>query len=95
VGLGPNWCARQVELAYNDGTRITMNVKFGAVGGFRLATSLTAEIDVPHMALSANADFTSYSFGSSSAGPSPTPLGSPSARLPLPQKWEQLWLVRP
>jgi hypothetical protein len=84
VGLGPKWCARQVELSYNDGTHITMNVKFGAVGGFRLPTSLTADIDVPHMALSANADFTNYSFGSSSAGPSPTPSSSPAARLPLP-----------
>jgi hypothetical protein len=84
VGLGPSWCARQVELTYNDGTHITMNVKFGDVNGFRLPASLTADVDVPHMSLSANADFTNYSFASNAADPSPAPLTSPSARLPLP-----------
>lgn len=73
VGLGPNWCARQVDVTYNDGTHITMNVKFGNVNGFLLPTSLTADIDVPHMALSASADFKDYLFTSNAAGTAPAP----------------------
>jgi hypothetical protein len=64
VGLGPSWCARYVEAAYDDGTTLTMNVRFSDIDGFMLPASLTADINVPSEALSANADFENYSFGS-------------------------------
>lgn len=73
VALGPEGCARQVDVTYDDGTHITMNVKFGDVDGFRLPTSLTADVDVSHMALSADADFKNYLFSTNSAPPAPEP----------------------
>lgn len=72
VVLGPRWCARKVDVTYDDGTHVTMNVKFGDVDGFMLPTSLTADIDAPHMALSADGEFKNYLFGSNSA-PTPEP----------------------
>lgn len=77
VGLGPNWCARQVEVTYSDGTRITMNVKFGDVNGFMLPTSLTADVDVSRMALSADGEFKNYSFAPN-LDPAPEPSAYPS-----------------
>ncbi len=74
VGLGPRWCARQIEAEYSDGTRITMNVTFDRIDGFTLPASLTADIDKPRLALSASAQFKDYSFD----------LGS--ARAPTPQQ---------
>lgn len=62
VGLGPKWCAREVQAAYSDGTSVDMNVNFGLVDGFMLPANLTADINEPHMALSANAEFKNYSF---------------------------------
>lgn len=62
VGLGPKWCARQVEALYNDGTQIKMNVTFQSIDGHMLPATLNADIDEPHMALSASAQFTNYAF---------------------------------
>jgi hypothetical protein len=67
VGLGPRWCARQIEAFYNDGTQIKMNVTFRSVSGFMLPSGLTADIDEPHMPLSASAQFTDYAFDGGSA----------------------------
>jgi hypothetical protein len=71
VDLGPKWCARRVEAAYDDGTQISMNVSFSDIDGYMLPASLTADIDVPHEALSASADFTNYVFASNSARTAP------------------------
>jgi hypothetical protein len=62
VALGPKWCAREVQTAYSDGSQIKMNVKYGMVDGFMLPATLTAEVDVPHMALTANGQFKDYRF---------------------------------
>jgi hypothetical protein len=62
VGLGPKWCAREVEATYNDGTHIKMEINFGMVDGFLLPATLSAEIDEPHLALSANGQFKNYTF---------------------------------
>jgi hypothetical protein len=67
VGLGPKWCARHVEAAYDDGTRINMNVNFSDIDGYMLPVSLAADIDVPHESLSATADFKNYVFASSTS----------------------------
>jgi hypothetical protein len=62
VGLGPKWCAREVQTAYSDGTQIKMDVDYGMVDGFTLPATLTAEVDVPHLALTAHGQFTDYRF---------------------------------
>lgn len=67
VGLGPKLCPREVRAAYNDGTQIKMDVDFGNVDGFMLPTMLTADINEPHVALSANAQFENYTFALASA----------------------------
>jgi hypothetical protein len=74
VGLGPKWCAREVQAAYNDGTRINMNIMYGMIGSFMLPATLTADINEPHLALSANGTFTDYTFGHKAVpAPPPTP----------------------
>lgn len=54
--LGAHW----VDATYADGTHIHMTVGAGDVQGFLLPATLTAEVDRPHMPLSANATFTDY-----------------------------------
>jgi hypothetical protein len=68
VGLGPKWCAREVQAEYSDGTRVKMDVNFGKVGGFMLPSTLSADIDEPHLALSASAQFKDYTFDESAPG---------------------------
>ncbi len=63
VAIGPRGKARQVDASYNDGTHIEMHVTSSDVDGFFLPENLTADIDEPHLALSANADFKDYTFG--------------------------------
>jgi hypothetical protein len=67
VGLGPKWCARYVQAAYDDGTQITMNVDFSDIDGYMLPVSLAADIDVPRESLTATADFKNYVFGPSAS----------------------------
>lgn len=62
VTLGPYWHARRVDTTYNDGTHIQLSVNSSDIDGFFLPVTLTAQIDEPHLALSANADFTNYDF---------------------------------
>jgi hypothetical protein len=62
VTLGPLGCARKVQAAYNDGSKIDMDVKYGSVDGFMVPASLTASINVPHVSLSASGVFKDYSF---------------------------------
>jgi hypothetical protein len=68
---GPDW----VDATYADGTHIHMTVT-ATESGFLLPTKLDCAIDVPHMPLSATADFTDYRFGHSIA------VTDPSSRLP-------------
>ncbi len=62
VALGPQGCARTVDAAFSDGTSIHMNITPSEVDGFLLPHSLTADIDEPHLSLSASADFKNYQF---------------------------------
>jgi hypothetical protein len=73
VTLGPYLHARHVDATYNDGTHITMSVSSSDVDGFLLPATATAEVDVPHIALSANADFKDYAFSVSDQPRSPLP----------------------
>lgn len=66
VAIGPRGKARQVDATYDNGTHIEMRVTSSDVDGFFLPENLTADIDEPHLALSANADFKDYTFGSPS-----------------------------
>lgn len=60
VALGPKGGARSVEVHYADGTTIDMHVHCNDVDGFFLPENLSADIDEPHMALSAQASFNDY-----------------------------------
>ena len=62
VTIGPYLKATAVDAVYNDGTHIQMNINRSNINGFWLPATLTAQIDEPHMALSANADFKDYDF---------------------------------
>jgi hypothetical protein len=72
VAIGPKGRAREVDAIYSDGTHIQTRVSSSDVGGFFLPETMTADIDEPHLALSANADFKDYDFDSQ-----PSPSGSP------------------
>ncbi len=71
VAIGPRGKARQVDASYTDGTHIETRVTSSDVDGFFLPATISADIDEPHMALSANADFTNYAFGNAPAPNSP------------------------
>jgi hypothetical protein len=62
VAVGPNGTTRRVDATYSDGTRIETRVSTSNVDGFLLPATMTADIDEPHIALSANADFEDYDF---------------------------------
>jgi hypothetical protein len=62
VALTPNAGPHWIDTTYNDGTHIHMVLGCSAVDGFLLPTTLTGDIDEPHLALSADADFTDYDF---------------------------------
>lgn len=62
VAVGPRGRTRHVEMTYADGTQITLDVKVSDVDGFLLPQTLTADINKPHMPLSADADFKDYDF---------------------------------
>jgi hypothetical protein len=64
VTLGPGGLARQVLAGYSDGTTINMQVSNSNVNGFFLPVAMKANINEPHLALSANADFKDYAFNS-------------------------------
>jgi len=62
VTLGPYLHTRHVDASYTDGTHIDMGVTSINVGGYLLPATVTAQIDEPHIAFSANADFKDYAF---------------------------------
>jgi hypothetical protein len=76
VTLDPNGSARHVDATYSDGSHVEMQVRSSNVDGFVLPMAMIAEIDEPHIALSANADFKDYDFA-----------GEPQAQTNLPVAW--------
>ncbi|MBV8372353.1 MAG: hypothetical protein JOY69_03765 [Candidatus Eremiobacteraeota bacterium] len=54
---GPHW----VDVTYTEGTHIHMVVSSNNVDGYLLPVSLTADVDCPHMPLTADAAFSDYS----------------------------------
>lgn len=63
VALGPRGAARSVEVQYTDGATIDMHVRCNTVDGFFLPKDLSADINEPHLALSAHARFDDYIIG--------------------------------
>ena len=64
VTLGPGGLAREVQAAYSDGTTIDTHVSNSNINGFLLPVTMKADINEPHLALSASADFKDYDFNS-------------------------------
>ena len=64
VTLGPGGLAREVQAAYSDGTTIDTQVNNSTVDGFLLPVAMKVDINEPHLALSASADFKDYDFNS-------------------------------
>ena len=64
VAIGPGGLARHVATTYSDGTTIDMQVSNSTVDGFLLPVAMKADINEPHLALSASADFKDYDFNS-------------------------------
>jgi hypothetical protein len=62
VTLGPGGLAREVQAAYSDGTTIDTHLSNSNVNGFLLPVAMKADINEPHLALSASADFNDYAF---------------------------------
>ncbi|MFZ1018935.1 MAG: hypothetical protein WAN39_13800 [Candidatus Cybelea sp.] len=62
VGLGPQACTRTIDANYTNGTHIHMKITPAMVNGFLLPQTLTADIDEPHLSLSADAAFKNYAF---------------------------------
>jgi hypothetical protein len=53
-----------VQASYSDGTTIDTHVSNSNVNGFLLPVTMKADINEPHLALSASADFKDYAFTS-------------------------------
>jgi hypothetical protein len=64
VTIGPGGLAKEVVASYSDGTTIDTKVNNSNVNGFLLPVAMKADINEPHMALSASADFKDYAFNS-------------------------------
>lgn len=64
VALAANGDPHWFDTTYSDGLHVHMMLGCGSVDGFELPTTLTGDVDMPHMPLSANADFTDYDFAS-------------------------------
>ena len=62
VALGPQACTRTIDANYINGTHIHMKITPAVVNGFLLPQTLTADIDEPHLSLSADAAFKNYAF---------------------------------
>lgn len=60
AALNPLGTADWVDASYSDGTHIHMTVNSNDVQGFLLPATLTADVDRPHMPLSADATFSDY-----------------------------------
>lgn len=62
VGIGQRFCARTVDANYTNGTHIHMKITPALVNGFLLPQTVSADIDEPHLSMSADAAFTNYAF---------------------------------
>lgn len=72
VTFGPQLATRRVDVKYNDGTHIIMNVNYGLVNGFMVPLKLSSDINEAHTSFSANADFEDYTFaGEPTRSPAP------------------------
>ncbi len=60
VAVTPYSGAHWVDAAYSDGTHIHMTVATDDVQGFLLPATLDADVDRPHMPISADATFNDY-----------------------------------
>jgi hypothetical protein len=67
VALAPDGSARWVDAHYSGGMHLHMSLTNNSVDGYVLPVSLTADVDYPHMPMSADAAFTDYAF------PTPAP----------------------
>jgi hypothetical protein len=66
VAVGPDGGARWVDAQYTDGMHLHMTLTNDSVNGYVLPVSLSADVDYPHMPMSADASFTNYNFPSPS-----------------------------
>lgn len=66
VAISPFNGARWVDAVYSDGTHIHMTVGSGDVQGYVLPATLDADVDRPHMPISAAATFDDYVISSTS-----------------------------
>jgi hypothetical protein len=62
VALDPGGCARWVDAQYTGGMHLHMILKNSSVNGYVVPVSLNADVDYPHMPMSADASFTDYRF---------------------------------
>ncbi|MFY9719797.1 MAG: hypothetical protein WAK16_09130 [Candidatus Cybelea sp.] len=62
VALGPRWRARTVDADFTNGSHIHMSITPSAVDGFLLPETLSADIEEPHLSVSASGDFKDYTF---------------------------------
>ena len=62
VALAPDGNARWVNAHYSGGMHVHMTLTSDSVDGYVLPVSLTADVDYPHMPMSADASFTNYTF---------------------------------
>jgi hypothetical protein len=73
VALGPDGSARWVDAHYSGGMHLHMTLKNDSVAGYVLPISLTADVDYPHMPMSADASFTDYTFPAQPSAVTPGP----------------------
>ncbi len=73
VAIGPKGRAREIDATYSDGTHIETRVNSSDVDGFFLPATMTADIDEPHLSLSADADFKDYDFAAQELPQSSSP----------------------
>ncbi|HEY3676195.1 MAG TPA: hypothetical protein VGK84_09410 [Candidatus Tumulicola sp.] len=62
VALGADGSARWVDAQYADGMHLHMTLTNSSVSGYVVPVSLDADVDYPHMPMSADASFSDYSF---------------------------------
>jgi hypothetical protein len=62
VALGPDGSTHWADSQYTDGMHLHMTLTNANVEGYVVPVSLTADVDYPHMPMSADASFTDYDF---------------------------------
>lgn len=82
VALSADGSARWVDAHYADGMHVHMTLKNDSVDGYVLPVSLTADVDYPHMPMSADASFTDYAFPAQPAAVRSEPPSRPDRSSP-------------